>query len=335
MFNVGLIGYGYWGPNLARNFNANEDCRLLRIADLGEKRRALAQQTYPAVEVVADDTRITQADDIDIVAIATPVSTHYEFAKAAIAQGKHVWVEKPMTSSLAQARELVDLAESKGVTVMVDHTFLFTGAVVKMKSLVDSGELGDLYYYDSVRVNLGIFQHDANVIWDLAPHDFSIMDYLLGPKARAISAHGTGHFDTPYEDVAYVSVHYDNNLIAHFHLNWLSPVKIRKTIVGGSAKMLVWDDLNMEEKIKLYDKGMEVTSKEGLYRVLATPRHGEMHAPVVPGIEALQAEVAYLVRCIKDGERPFNDGAAGARVIGLLEATDKSLRQRGGLIEID
>ncbi len=334
MLRVGLIGYGYWGPNLARNFNAHSDFELARIADMSQDRRDLAQRTFPATEMVDDVARVTEADDIDVVVVATPVFTHYDFAKAALSNGKHVWVEKPMTSNLEQANELVALAESNGLILMVDHTFLFTGAVVKMKELIDGGDLGDLYYFDSVRINLGLFQHDVNVIWDLATHDFSIMDYLLGPSAKAVSAHGCGHFDTGLEDVAYVSVFYENDLMAHFHANWLSPVKIRRTILGGSKRMLVWDDLNAEERIKIYDKGMEVKTQEGVYRVLATPRVGEMNAPVVPGIEALSTEVGYMYDCIKSGEKPFNDGAAGARVVAVLEATDKSLKQNGKVIEL-
>jgi predicted dehydrogenase len=287
MIRAGLIGYGYWGPNLARNLNGRKDIKLVRIAEMKDSRAQLAQQHFPAVDVVSDAAKVTQATDIDLVVIATPVFTHYEFAKSALENGKHVWVEKPMTSTSAQAKELVDLAASKKLVLMVDHTFLFTGAVKTIKDLIDTGELGDLYYYDSVRINLGLFQHDVNVIWDLAPHDFSIMDYLLGPAAQAVSAHGVGHFDTGLEDVAYVSVFYPNNLIAHFHVNWLSPVKLRRAVVGGSKKMLVWDDLNPEERIKVYDKGMEVQTQEGLYRVLATPRIGAMHAPIVPSIEAL------------------------------------------------
>ena len=334
MLRVGLIGYGYWGPNLARNINANEGCELVRVADMLENRQKLIRKNYPAVDVVSDAAAITQADDIDLVVVATPVYTHYQFAREALLNGKHVWVEKPMTSNVAQAEELVRIAHDKGLQLMVDHTFLFTGAVIKMKELVDSGELGQIYYYDSVRINLGIFQHDINVIWDLAPHDFAIMDYLLGPTARALSAHGTRHFNTGLEDMAYVSVYYDNNVLAHFHLNWLSPVKVRRTIIGGSKKMLLWDDLNMEERIKIYDKGMDVTTKEGLYQVLATPRHGAMHAPVIPGVEALSAEIDYLARCIRTGEHPFNDGEAGLRMVRLLAATDESLRNKGRVVEL-
>ncbi|MBI5092146.1 MAG: Gfo/Idh/MocA family oxidoreductase [Candidatus Hydrogenedentes bacterium] len=333
MLNVGLIGYGYWGPNLARNFDRRAECRLAQISDMRENRRALAKAAFPHTEVV-DDERILAAPDIDVMVIATPVFTHFDLAKKALLNGKHVWIEKPMTSNSEQARELVELAESKGLTLMVDHTFLFTGAVQKMKELVDSGELGDLYYYDSVRINLGLFQHDINVIWDLAPHDLSIMDYLLGPSVRAVSAQGSDHFKTGFEDVAYVNVFYDNNLMAHFSLNWLSPVKIRRTIVGGAKKMLVWDDVSQEEKIKIYNKGMEVTTREGVYRILATPRVGDMTAPVISNTEALATEVDYFISCIREKKRPINDGHAGLRVVSILEATDQSLREGGKIIEL-
>jgi len=329
MIRAGLIGYGYWGPNLARNLNAHEDCVLARVTDMNEKRRKLAAQTFPAVEVVEDAAEITQATDIDLVVIATPVFTHHDFAKTALLNGKHVWVEKPMTSNTAQAKELVDIAADRGLTIMVDHTFLFTGAIETMRGIIDNDELGTPYYFDSVRINLGIFQHDINVIWDLAPHDFSIMDHLIGPNARGVSAHGCDHFGTGLEDMAYVSVFYDNSLMAHFHLNWLSPVKIRRTIIGGSKRMLVWDDLNMDERVKIYDKGMEVTTQEGMYRVLATPRIGEMRAPIVPNTEALSAEVDYLMRCLNEKKQPFNDGQAGLRIVALLEATDQSLKHGG------
>ncbi|MCC6145284.1 MAG: Gfo/Idh/MocA family oxidoreductase [Candidatus Hydrogenedentes bacterium] len=334
MIRAGLMGYGYWGPNLARNLNAHKEMQLVRIAEMKDNRARLAQQHFPGASVVSDPREVTTAADIDLVVIATPVFTHYELAKTALENGKHVWVEKPMTSTSAQAKELVDLAASKNLVLMVDHTFLFTGAVKTIKELIDTGELGDLYYYDSVRINLGLFQHDVNVIWDLAPHDFSIMDYLLGPSAQAVSAHAVGHFDTGLEDVAYVSVFYPNNLIAHFHVNWLSPVKLRRAVLGGSKKMLVWDDLNPEERIKVYDKGMEVQTQEGLYRVLATPRIGAMHAPIVPGIEALSTETDYLVECINSGQAPFNDGQAGLRIVSILEATGESLKGKGKFIEL-
>ncbi len=333
MLNIALVGYGYWGPNLARNFNSHPECTLHTIVDMAPNRRELAQATYPYTRVMDTDEAIENAE-IDVVVIATPVFTHHTLAKRALLNGKHVWVEKPMASNTEQARELVELSESNGLTLMVDHTFLFTGAVQKMKELMDANEFGDLYYYDSVRINLGLFQHDINVIWDLAPHDLSIMDYLLGPSAEAVSAQGRDHFGTGLVDVAYVSVAYPNNLLAHFHLNWLSPVKIRSTIVGGSRKMLVWDDQSQEEKIKVYDKGMDVATREGVYRVLATPRIGDMTAPVVSNIEALNSEVDYFVQCIKYGEQPFNDARAGMRIVSILEATDRSLKEDGRTIPL-
>lgn len=334
MLRIGLIGYGYWGPNLARNFSGHPRCELVRIADRDEERRGRAQMAFPNADVVEDDTSITKAGDIDVVAIATPVFTHSDLGKAALENGKHVWMEKPMCSNADQCKELIDLAESKGLTLMVDHTFLFTGVVQEMKSLVDSGALGQLYYYDSVRINLGLFQHDINVIWDLAPHDLSIMDYLLGPSALAIAAHGTAHFDTGLEDVAYLSVFYENNLMAHFHVNWMSPVKIRRTVVGGSKKMLLWDDNVPEEKLRIYDKGADITTREGVYGIMAAYRIGEMVAPVIPNVEALGNEVAYFVDCIEKQQRPHNDGEAGLRVVKILEATDESLKANGKVIEL-
>ncbi len=330
---IGVIGYGYWGPNLARNFGAHPDCRVRSISDRRPERRELAGRHFPHAAIIADDSALA-ATDVDVVAIATPACTHYELAKRALQNGKHVWIEKPMTSNSDQAKELAEIAASRGLTLMVDHTFLFTGAVSKMKEVVDAGELGGLYYYDSVRVNLGLFQHDVNVIWDLAPHDLSIMDHLLGPSAQAVSAQGRGHFHTGLEDVAYVSVFYPDNLIAHFHVNWLSPVKIRRTIIGGSKRMLVWDDLSQEEKIKIYDKGMQVTTIEGIYNVLATPRVGDMTAPVVPFTEALSVEVDYFVTCVREKKTPFNDAQAGLRVVSMLEATDRSLREGGRIVEL-
>jgi predicted dehydrogenase len=335
MLRVGVIGYGYWGPNLARNFSLHPNYKLVRIAEIDADRRAAARQAFPDAGIITDARLLCSDPEIDVVVVATPVFTHHEFARQALMNGKHVWVEKPMTSTSDQAKELVDLADSRDLVLMVDHTFLFTGPVQTMKSLIDRDELGSLYYYDSIRINLGIFQHDINVIWDLAPHDFSIMDYLLGPTARAVCAHGRGHYDTGLEDVAYVSVFYDNNLIAHFHLNWLSPVKMRRTLVGGSKKMLAWDDMNQEESLKIYNKGMDVKTREGMYKVLATPRFGDMYAPVVPNIEALKTAVNYFNQCIVAGERPHNDGLAGLRVVKMLEATDRSLERDGRVIELE
>ncbi len=333
MLGIGLIGYGYWGPNIARNFSRHPACTVRRIADQSPKRQELAAREYRQAELCEADTLIN-ATDVDVVAIATPVSSHHALAKAALEAGKHVWVEKPMTHTSAQARELCDLAAARDLVLMVDHTFLFTGVVQKMKELVAGGDIGELLYYDSVRVNLGIFQHDVNVIWDLAPHDLSIMDFLLDQPARALSAHGSDHFGTGLVDVAYLTVEYDNNLLAHFHLNWLSPVKVRRTLVGGTKRMMHWDDVSQDERLRVYDKGMEVQTQEGMYQVLATPRIGDMWAPVVPGIEALASEVAYFVACVEQGTQPHNNGEAGLRIVRMLEASDISLRERGRFVTL-
>lgn len=332
---VGLIGYGYWGPNLARNFSYNPDCKLVRITDLDANRRQLAQENYPACEVVPDAQLITRAKDIDIVAVATPVFTHLKLTKDALEHGKHVLVEKPIASSVNEAMEIYELSERKKLIVVVDHTFLFTDAVIKIKELINNNELGDLYYYDSTRINLGLFQHDVNVIWDLAVHDLAIMDFLLGPCARAVSAVGSEHFGRTFVDVAYLTVYYDNNLIAHFHVNWLSPVKIRKTIVGASKKMLVWNHLEPEETIKVYDRGVEIKTKDGVYNALPEYRTGAMYSPVIKRTEALETEISYFLNCIKTSTRPHNDALAGMRVVRILEAANKSLEGRGVPIAID
>lgn len=334
MLRVGLIGFGYWGPNLARNFSANPDCQLVRIADKDPARQRQVQQLYKNCEVVSDTRLITKAKDVDIVVIATPVSTHYELAREALLNGKQVWIEKPVCASVEEANELVELQARKKATVMVDHTFLFTGAVLKIKELISKHELGDLYYYDSVRINLGLFQHDVNVIWDLATHDLSIMDFLLGPKAQAVSAVGSEHFDRKLADIGYLTVYYGKNLIAHFHVNWLSPVKIRRTIIGGGKKMLAWNDLDQEETIKIYDRGVDIKSKEGTYTVLPEYRIGQMYAPVIRRVEALSSEVSYFIECIKNKITPHNDLQAGIRVLKILEAADKSLRKKGSPIKL-
>jgi predicted dehydrogenase len=305
----------------------------VRIADPSAARRKIAQETFPHVTVGETEDIINDVT-LDAVLVATPVYTHYPIVKTALEHGLNVWVEKPMTSTYDQAKELTDIACARDLVLMVDHTFLFSGVVQKMKELIDAKALGDLLYYDSVRINLGIFQHDINVIWDLAPHDLSIMDYLLGDTAQGICAHGCGHFDTGLEDVAYLTVFYDNNLMAHFHLNWLAPVKVRQTMVGGSKKMLVWNDLDQEERLKIYDKGMKVTTTEGLHRVLATPRMGDIWSPLVPNTESLKAAADYFVQCIRTGQKPHNGGEAGMRIVKMLEATDLSLRESSRIVEL-
>jgi predicted dehydrogenase len=290
-------------------------------------------QAYPDMRTTDDCKELLTATDIDVIAVVTPVWTHFELAKAALENGKHVFVEKPFTCSTAQAEELIELADRKKLKIMVDHTFLFTGAVKRIRQFMDDGTLGNLYYYDSTRVNLGLFQHDVNVIWDLAPHDLSIMDYLIKEKPEAIVATGERHLNG-VADIAFINIFYPNNIIGHINVNWLSPVKVRTTLIGGEKKMLVWNDLEADEKIKVYDKGVQMTSGEGVYQLLVSYRSGDMWAPRVEQIEALREEAAYFVDCILNDKKPFNDGIAGLHVVKMLEAADRSLEQKGKIIQL-
>lgn len=339
MLKLGIIGYGYWGPNVARNFHACAGAKLTAICDVSERRLALAQSLYPFVRVTKDAGELIRSNDVDAVAIVTPVVHHFQLAREALRAGKHIFVEKPFTTTSDQARELIDLAAKKRLRIMVDHTFLFTGAVRKMKEIIDSGALGRLLFYDSVRVNLGLFQHDVNVIWDLAPHDLSILDHLIALKPSAVSARGTTHYHTGMEDVAYVTADFsDSGFLAHLHCNWLSPVKIRKTIISGDKKMVVWDDLDADEKIKIYDRGVEFTSRNGntasLHDLLISYRTGDVHIPKLENIEALRAEADYFVKCLETNCEPFNNGEAGLQVVRILEAADQSIKHGGRTIPL-
>jgi predicted dehydrogenase len=333
MIKVGVLGYGYWGPNVVRNFHRLANCQLVAVCDKNPKAMTRLLDAYPEIYFTGDACDIITSKDIDAVAVVTPVSTHYELARQSLKNGKHVFVEKPFTATVAQAEELIELAEIKNLKIMVDHTFLFTGAVQKMKELIDQRLLGPLYYYDSVRVNLGLFQHDVNVIWDLAPHDLAIMDYLIGERPSAVVATGASHING-MEDMAYITIYFANNVIAHVHVNWLSPVKVRTTLIGGEKRMLVWNDLESDEKIKIYDKGVSVTNKESVYDLLVSYRSGDMWAPKIEQTEALAVEVEYLMNCILNDETPLNDGKAGLRVVQLLEAADRSLKHYGKLVEL-
>jgi predicted dehydrogenase len=333
MLRVGVIGYGYWGPNIVRNFERVDGVKVELICDKSATMLKRACSSHPGVRGTSDADDILCSPMIDAVAIVTPVWTHYELAKAALENGKHVFVEKPFTSDSEQAEELIELADKKGLTIMVDHTFLFTGAVKKIRQLIDQGELGKLYYYDSTRVNLGLFQHDVNVIWDLAPHDLAIMDYLVGTDAEAVSATGQRHVNG-VEDVAYMTVYFPNKVIAHINVNWLSPVKIRTTLIGGEKKMVVWNDLQSDEKIKVYDKGVDIKTREGVYEALVNYRSGDMWCPQVEPAEALKVELDYFAKCIASGDRPINDGMAGLRVVRMLEAANRSLKKRGEIVEL-
>ena len=305
LIKVGVIGFGYWGPNIARNFKENPDLKLVGIAELSEGRRAFAKLTYPNVPVYEDADTLIREKEIDAIAIVTPVSTHFALAKAVLNAGKHVLIEKPMTSSVADAEELINLAAQKNLTLMVDHTFVYSPAVQKIKETLEEDGLGELYYFDSVRINLGLFQQDVNVVWDLAPHDISIMQYLLdSKKVKSVCAHGISHTPSGIENIAYVTINFDNDLLAHFHVNWLAPMKIRRILIGGKDKMLVFDDVQPSEKIKIYDKGITVTngSKESLYKTLIQYRIGDVHIPNIPNTEALRIETRHFAECITTGK---------------------------------
>ena len=331
MIKFGVIGYGYWGPNVVRNLDLLDKTEVLAVCDKSPASRKRVQKAYPGVRVTSDSAELMSSKDLDAIAVITPVWTHYELTKAALEHGKHVFVEKPFTSNSAQAEELINLAAKKNLKIMVDHTFLFTGAVNKIRQLLKEGTLGNLYYYDSTRVNLGLFQHDVNVIWDLAPHDLSIIDHLIEETPEAVVATGQTHLNG-FEDVAFITLYFPNKIIAHINVNWLSPVKVRTTLIGGEKKMLVWNDLEADEKIKIYDKGIDVKSQQGLYNLLVNYRSGDMWSPQVDRIEALSHELAYFVDCVTHDKVPFNDGVAGLRVVKMLEAADESLRKRGGLV---
>jgi len=334
MIRIGVVGYGYWGPNLVRNFNIAEGARLTAVCDKSDSALKRVIPLYNgALRTTTNADELITSPDIDAVVIATPVFTHFELAKKALENGKHVFVEKPFTSTVAQAEELVELAHKKNLTIMVDHTFLFTGAVRKIKELVDNDTLGKLFYFDSTRVNLGLFQHDVNVIWDLAPHDLSIMDYVVNDKPVAVAATGTSHFNS-LENIAFVTVYFEHKMIGHFNVNWMSPVKVRSTLIGGEKKMLVWNDLDADEKIKIYDKGVDVSSKESIYDLLVSYRSGDVWVPRVDQTEALKIEADYFIDCITKGITPINDGMAGLRVVKILEATTTSLKKKGAMVNL-
>ncbi len=333
MIRIAVVGYGYWGPNIVRNFNSINEAEVVTVCDSNPDALKKITNTYPGIRITSDYNEIVTSPDIDAVAVVTPVFMHYEIARKALLNSKHVFVEKPFTSSVTEAEELIEIADKKNLIIMVDHTFLFTGAVKKIKEIIDNNVLGNVYYFDSTRVNLGLFQHDINVIWDLAPHDLSIMDYILNQEAEGVVTTGRAHLNGK-EDIAFITVYFSNNLIAHFNVNWLSPVKIRSTLIGGDKKMLVWNDLESDEKIKIYDKGVELKSREHIYDLLVSYRSGDMWIPKIDQTEALKAEAQYFIECLKNNKTPMNDGKSGLRVVKILEATDKSLKKSGALITL-
>lgn len=331
MIKIGLIGFGYWGPNLARNFSVNSNLELSAICDFSEDRLARARRFYPRARLCKTVDEFFGINEIDAIAIATPVATHYELAKRALESGRHVWLEKPMTEKVPEAEELIDLAQRGNQTLLVDHTFVYTGAVRKIKQLIDQGELGQLMYYDSTRVNLGLFQQDINVIWDLAPHDISIMDYLMPFRKQAVSATGLHFFGNGLVPKSLLTVYLEGNLVAHINVSWVSPVKIRQTLIGGTSKMIVYDDTQPSEKVKIYDKGVEVnsTNMEEIYQLKVQYRVGDMYSPKLDDQEALAVETAHFVDCISNSKRPMTGGREGLEVVKVLVAAQESLKNRG------
>jgi len=335
MIKIGVIGYGYWGPNLVRTFAEAQHGTVVAVSDLDPKKLATVNKRYPAVKTTNDFQDLLRDPEIDAVAIATPVSTHFEFGMAALKAGKHVWLEKPMTETSLQARKLCDEAAKRNLTVFVDHTFVYTGAVRKMGDVIKSGDLGRVYYYDSIRVNLGLFQRDVNVISDLAVHDFSILDYLLGEHPVAISASGINHFPGTPENLAYITLFYDSGTIAHVNVSWLAPVKVRQILLGGSKKMITYDDLEPSEKVKIYDKGINFTEDpKQIQEMRVGYRTGDMWAPKLDGTEALRLGGDHFIDCIVNKKTPQTDGLLGLRVVELIEAATSSMRGRGETVYI-
>ncbi len=335
MVKVGIIGYGYWAPNLVRNFVEAPDSEVVAVSDLLPERLEKVRARYPNVRTTTESQDLFEDPRIDAIAIATPVSSHFELASQALRAGKHVLVEKPLTATTEHAKALIEEAARRDRVLMVDHIFVYTGAVSKIRELVASNEMGDIYYYDSVRVNLGLFQHDVNVIWDLAVHDLSIMDYVLPSSPCAVSATGMSHVPSGPENIAYLTLFFKSNLIAHIHVNWLAPVKVRRTLIGGSRKMIVYDDLEPSEKLKVYDKGITVNNHpESVYKMLIGYRTGDMWAPQLDLTEGLRTEIDHFIRCIEQRESPITDGEAGLRIVRILEAATQSMAEQGRPVEL-
>ncbi|HEY2384477.1 MAG TPA: Gfo/Idh/MocA family oxidoreductase [Terriglobia bacterium] len=331
MINIGLIGCGYWGPNLIRNFTKLRECRIEAIADQRQDRLEAVLHLNPAMRATTSASELIESKSIDAVVIATPISTHFDLAKACLLNGKHVFIEKPLARTSKQAHELVRLAEAAKRVLMVDHTFIYSGAVQKLRSLIDSGELGEIFYYDSVRLNLGLFQPDVNVLWDLAPHDFSLLAYLIKKRPVRVTASGSSPVrwhDWRRESIAYVTVELEANAIANFHLNWLSPVKLRRTLIGGSRKMVVYDHLDVENQVKIFDKGVDLLDNdEERYKVLVQYRTGDLLVPKVDQTEPLEIACRHFIECIQTGATPLTDGVAGTEVVELLEAAEDSMKK--------
>ena len=336
MINIGVIGYGYWGPNLVRNLAEISNFRVKAVSDLHQDRLNLVKSRYPTIEITTNYKDLLNDKSIEAIAIATPVSTHFDLAMQALNAGKHVFLEKPLTATSEQAIKLIKEAERRKLVLMVDHTFVYTGAVRKIKEMIENNKLGDIYYYDSVRVNLGLFQHDVDVLWDLAVHDLAIMDYVLPFHPIEVSATGMSHIPGSTKNIAYLTLFFDSSLIAHTHVNWLAPVKLRRTLIGGSQKMIVYDDLEPSEKVKVYDKGITVNKNiDSIHQALIGYRTGDMWAPQLDMTEALRVEMMHFSSCIEKGDIPITDGKAGLRVVQILEAATQSMANRGQLVRLD
>jgi predicted dehydrogenase len=334
VIGVAVIGCGYWGPNVVRNLNDLPGAEARVLCDIDPARLEPLRRRYPAARTTTDPGAAISDPGVDAVAICTPVATHFELARAALLAGKHVLVEKPLTDSARDAEALVELADRERRVLQVDHTFVYNPAVQRIRSLVDAGELGELLYIDCVRINLGLFQSDVNVLWDLAPHDLSVVCALVDRPPRWVSAVGAAHLG-PFETQAYLTIRYDESLLAHLHVNWLAPVKIRSTLIGGSKRMIVYDDLAPSEKIRIYDKGVVLGGDRGLRdRALVDYRIGDMYAPWVDKVEPLARVCAGFLRAIETGEPPLTDGRAGLAVVRLLEAAQASLARAGERIPL-
>ena len=335
MINIGVVGYGYWGPNLVRNFAETPGMNLTAVADLDLKKLEVVKKRFPAIAATTNYQDLLDNPSIHAIAVATPVNTHFQLGMAALKAGKHLWLEKPMAETSEQARQLVEEADKRKLVLLVDHTFIYTGAVQKIGEVISGGELGKVLYYDSTRINLGLFQRDVNVISDLAVHDFAILDFILGEHPAAVSASGVNHFPGTPENLAYITLFYNSGTIAHLNVSWLAPLKIRQIVIGGSQKMITYDDLEPSEKVKIYDKGVSFTDDPAQIQEMRVGyRTGDMWAPRLVGTEALRVEGEHFVDCIMNANSPKSDGALGLRVVELIEAATSSMRGRGETVNV-
>lgn len=334
MIKIGIIGYGYWGPNLVRNFSLTPDCVVTAVSDNREGRLNILNKNYPSINCFNDANEIINSLDIDAVVIATPVHTHFLLAKKALQNGKHVLLEKPMTTSVSDSLELIELANKNGLTLMVDHTFLYTGAVIKMKELIDEHTIGTPNYFDSTRINLGLFQPDINVLWDLAPHDISILTHLISFKPYSINATGISHTRNDIENIAYMTVNYQNDFIAHFNCSWTSPVKVRQTLIGGKKKMIVYNDLEPSEKVRIYDTGYQHKTDEDKNKIMVDYRTGDVHIPKLSSQEALLGVAIDFVQSIQHNKKPIASAELGINVVRILEASQESIKNGGKEVKI-